>query len=91
MGEQEQYNLVEPGEWALLGELADALGLVVAGGASETAVWREATPLPCKVLFVSHHIRNVHSPAKPAGHTLTKGPAMLKQEGSRLFFSKCRF
>lgn len=47
---------------------------------------REKRPCPAKSsLFIITMIRNVHIPAKPVGHTVTKEPAPLEQEGSGLF------
>lgn len=49
-------------------------------------LWREKRPFHAKSsLFIIAIITNVHIPAKPAGHTLTKEPAALGQEGSGLF------
>lgn len=49
-------------------------------------LWREERPCHAKSsLFIVTIIRNVHIPAKPVGHTVTKEPATLEQEGSGLF------
>lgn len=58
-----------------------------AGGISETAAL-ERGKRPCHAkssLFIITIIRNVHIPAKPVGHTVTKEPATLEQEGSGPF------
>lgn len=52
------------------------------GGMSETAALERETPFPAKSsLFINTIMRNVHIPAKPAGHTFTNEPGE-RGEGS---------
>lgn len=62
----------------------------LAPGHLKQQLWRENRPFHAKSsLFIITIIRNVHMAAKPVGHTFTKGPAILGQEGSGPFQPVC--
>lgn len=71
--------------------MQDGGGLALRAQAAEEhlkqQLWRERKrPLHAKSsLFIITIIRNVHIPAKPAGHAFTKEPATREQEGSGPF------